>query len=112
MPTTCPTRTHSEIAHDATPYTEESTHAEMVSADSTPFAEDGEKQNRVEERAVYAKSQKLGRIGIAFCVSLTKEAQKLGKVLRRFVILSLKQNCSTLKKSIWLPKWAFVSGMT
>jgi len=82
MPTTCPTRTRPDIARDATPYTEELTHAEMVSADATPFAADGEKRNRVEELAAYAKSQGLGRIGIAFCVSLTKEAQKLGKILR------------------------------
>jgi len=30
----------------------------------------------------FAKSQGLQRIGIDFCVSLTKEAQKLGRLLR------------------------------
>lgn len=83
MPTTCPTRTAAEIARDAAPYNnDERTHAAMVSADATPFSEDGQKRNRVEELAAYAKSMGMQRIGIAFCVSLTKEAQKLGRILR------------------------------
>jgi uncharacterized metal-binding protein len=82
MPLTCPTRTHQAIARDATPYRDAATHAEMVAADRTPIAEDGSKRNRVEELAEFAKSQGMNRIGIAFCVSLTKEAQKLGKLLR------------------------------
>jgi uncharacterized metal-binding protein len=77
MPTTCPTLTHPEVAWDAAPYKEPSTHTEMESADGTPFATDGQKRNRIEELAEYAKSQGIERIGIAFCVSLTKEAQKL-----------------------------------
>jgi uncharacterized metal-binding protein len=83
MPATCPTLTHPEVARDATPYQEPSLHAEMVSADGTPFTADGQKRNRVEEIAEFAKAQGMGRIGIAFCVSLTKEAQKLGRLLHQ-----------------------------
>lgn len=83
MPSTCPTLTHPEVSRDAGPYQEPGTHAQMVSADGTPFTLEGQKRNRVEELAQYAKSQGMGRIGIAFCVSLTKEAQQLGRMLRK-----------------------------
>jgi uncharacterized metal-binding protein len=82
MPTTCPTRTDPDIASDATPYSDEANHRVMIAADATPISDDGQKRSRVEERAAYAKSMGMQRIGIAFCVSLTKEAQKPGRILR------------------------------
>jgi uncharacterized metal-binding protein len=54
----------------------------MLAADAIPFAPDGGLRNRVEELVAYAKSQGFRRIAIAFCVSLTKEAQKLGHMLQ------------------------------
>jgi uncharacterized metal-binding protein len=54
----------------------------MASADATAISEDGRKRSRVEELVTYAKSMGMQRIGVAFCVSLTKEAQKLGRMLR------------------------------
>lgn len=82
MPTTCPTRTLPEMARDAEPYTDKRVRATMGAADATPFSDEGQKRNRVEELIAFARSMKMQRIGIAFCVSLTKEAQKLGRILR------------------------------
>lgn len=82
MPPACPTRTHPAIARDPTPYTGEGLRAEMADADTTPFAPDGSLRNRVEELIAYSKARGFKRIGIAFCVSLTKESQRLGRMLR------------------------------
>ena len=83
MPTTCPTLTHANLTRDARPYLEPATHDEMVSADATPTTEDGRLRNRVEELVTYARAQRLRRIGIAFCVTLLREAQRLGRILRQ-----------------------------
>jgi uncharacterized metal-binding protein len=83
MPSGCPTRTNPHLAHDPAPYLEDATRAAMVAADATPFGPEGEVRSRVEELATYAALQGMRRIGIAFCVSLTKEAQALGTRLRR-----------------------------
>ncbi|HUX41668.1 MAG TPA: DUF1847 domain-containing protein [Rectinemataceae bacterium] len=82
MPTTCPTRTLPELSRDAEPYLEEALHAEMLVADAAPFTGEGRLRNRVEELVFYAKESGLRRIGVAFCVSMTKEAQRLGRILR------------------------------
>ncbi|OHE62797.1 MAG: hypothetical protein A2413_12530 [Treponema sp. RIFOXYC1_FULL_61_9] len=81
MPKACPTRTHPEISRDPRPYGEEALDAQMKDADATPYTSGGVLRNRMEELIAYAKSQDLRRIGIAFCVSLTKEAQRLGGLL-------------------------------
>jgi uncharacterized metal-binding protein len=82
MPTTCPTRTQPEITRVPEVYAPEPIHAEMLVADAAPFTPEGELRNRVEEVIFYAKEQGFRRIGIAFCVSLTKESQKLGCMMR------------------------------
>ena len=82
MPPACPTRTRAEVARDTLPYADAAMRNEMSVADSAPFADDGSLRNRVEELAFYAKAQGFRRIGIAFCVSLIKEAQQLGRLLR------------------------------
>ncbi len=82
MPATCPTRARPELARDARPYLAPSVHAEMVAADATPFAPDGALRNRVEELVAYTKAQGFHRIGVAYCVTLAKEAQQLGRLLR------------------------------
>ena len=82
MPTTCPTRTLPGIACEAKPYLEEKLHAEMLVADAAPFTPEGRLRSRVEELAFYAKGMGMKRIGVAFCVSMTKEAQRLGRLLR------------------------------
>lgn len=81
MPKTCPTRTHLPVTHDPAPYLEPELHEQMVVADATPFKEDRVLRNRVEELVAYAKGRGMHKIGIAFCVSLIKEAQRLGKIL-------------------------------
>jgi len=82
MPKTCPTRTSSALARDPTPYLAEPAHAEMLAADAAPFDEGGRPRNRVEELVFFAKARGMRRIGVAFCVSMAKEAQRLGKILR------------------------------
>ncbi len=83
MPGTCPTRTAPEIAQDATPYRAPPTHALMVAADAAPFTGDGALRTRVEEIAAYAELRGYQRLGIAYCVTLTDEAQRLGCWLRQ-----------------------------
>ncbi|MBI2393050.1 MAG: DUF1847 domain-containing protein, partial [Deltaproteobacteria bacterium] len=83
MPKTCPTRTHLALAHDPAPYREPERHATMVAADGTPFTGERVLRNRVEELVAYAHARGLAKIGVAFCVSLIKEAQHLGKLLKR-----------------------------
>lgn len=82
MPTTCPTRTASAIARDARPYLDDATHREMLVADAAPFDESGRLRNRVEELVFFAREMGMRRIGVAYCVSMTKEAQRLGRILR------------------------------
>lgn len=83
MPPACPTLTHPAITRDATPYVGVDIHAVMVDADATPFAPDGSLRNRVEELLAFSKARGFRRIGIAFCVSLPKESQKLGRMIRQ-----------------------------
>jgi uncharacterized metal-binding protein len=82
MPKTCPTRTDAEIATDATPYLDDERAKVMRAADNTPFSEDGSKRNRVQELANFAKARGMHRVGIAFCVTLIKEAQELARQLQ------------------------------
>lgn len=82
MPRTCPTRTRPEIAREAAPYLERGLHEEMLVADAAPFDETGRLRNRVEELLYFAKARGMRKLGVAFCVSMTKEAQALGRILR------------------------------
>jgi len=82
MPGACPTRTRPELAHDPAPYLEPDRQALMRAADATPFSEDRRLRNRVEELVAFARHRGMGKVGVAFCVSLIREAQRLGEVLR------------------------------
>jgi uncharacterized metal-binding protein len=82
MPRTCPTRTEAAIATDAEPYRDAGTAAVMHAADRTPFFEDGRKRDRVQELADFALARGMRRVGVAFCVTLIKEAQALARELR------------------------------
>jgi uncharacterized metal-binding protein len=82
MPKTCPTKTEADIATDPSPYLDEDRASVMRAADKTPFAEDGTKRNRVQELANFANARGMRRIGIAFCVTLVKEAQELARQLK------------------------------
>ncbi len=81
MPVGCPTLTRTELVQDVRPYLEPERAALMQVANQTPLAEDGSRRTRVEELIHFAHLRKLTRIGVAFCVSLTKEAQALGRAL-------------------------------
>jgi uncharacterized metal-binding protein len=54
----------------------------MRASDSTPFTEDGRLRTRVEELVAFARSRGMRRVGVAFCVSLIREAQQLGRMLK------------------------------
>lgn len=82
MPKTCPTRTEPAIATDVTPYLDEGRAEVMRVADQTPFSEEGRMRNRVEELASFARARGMRRVGIAFCVTLIKEAQELARQLQ------------------------------
>jgi uncharacterized metal-binding protein len=82
MPRTCPTRTHAEIARDAAPYLEGERQALMRAADGTPFDEEGRLRSRVDELVAFARARGMRRVGVAFCVSLIREAQELGRRLQ------------------------------
>jgi uncharacterized metal-binding protein len=77
MPPSCPTLTHAPIARGIRAYLTPDRQELMRVADETPFAEDGHLRNRVEELAHFARGRGMKRIGIAFCVSMRKEAQRL-----------------------------------
>ncbi len=81
MPRTCPTRTHADVARDATPYLSPERRALMRAADATPFAEHGRLRTRVEELVAFARARGVRRVGVAFCVTLIREAQELGRRL-------------------------------
>jgi uncharacterized metal-binding protein len=82
MPTTCPTRTHTELATDVSGYRSDDRMALMRAADATPFAEGRRLRSRVEEVAEYAKRRGMRRVGVAFCVSLLQESQRLARILQ------------------------------
>ncbi len=81
MPKTCPTLTHSTLTKETSAYMQESLRTMMQAADKTPFTSDRVLRNRVEELIFYCHELGLKRIGIAFCVTLMTEAQKLAKLL-------------------------------
>jgi uncharacterized metal-binding protein len=81
MPKTCPTRTHPALAGDATPYLSPERQSLMRAADATPFAEGGRLRTRVEELVAFARARGMRRVGVAFCVTLIREAQELGRRL-------------------------------
>jgi uncharacterized metal-binding protein len=83
MPTTCPTRTHRDVAGDATPYLAPDLQALMQAADGTPIDAEGRVRTRVEELVAFAHARGMRRVGVAFCVSLIREAQELGRRLER-----------------------------
>jgi uncharacterized metal-binding protein len=82
MPKTCPARIDAAVATDETPYLASDRAETMRIADQTPFTEDGCQRNRVEELVTFARGRGMRRIGIAFCVTLIKEAQELARQLR------------------------------
>jgi uncharacterized metal-binding protein len=80
-PRDCPTTTHSDVATDVSGYLSPERQALMQVANDAPFTPDGRLRNRVEELVFFAQSRGMQRIGVAFCVSLLKEAQELGRIL-------------------------------
>jgi uncharacterized metal-binding protein len=54
----------------------------MRAADATPFKPDHTLRNRVEEVAHFARARGMKRVGVAFCVSLLEESQRLARLLQ------------------------------
>jgi uncharacterized metal-binding protein len=82
MPAACPTRTRPDLTRDPAPYLTPERRALMQAVDATPFTEDRRLRSRVEELVAFARARGIARVGIAFCVSLIREAQRLGEILR------------------------------
>ncbi len=53
----------------------------MRAADLTPFDETRRLRTRVDELVAFARARGARRVGVAFCVSLIREAQALGRRL-------------------------------
>lgn len=81
MPQSCPTLTHEPLARRIRPYLTPERQALMRAADETPFTEDRQLRTRVEELAHFARRSGMRRVGVAFCVSMRKEAQRLADKL-------------------------------
>lgn len=81
MPSTCPTLTHGDVVTDISPYLEEPLRKVMQVADQTPYTANRVLRNRVEELIIYTQKMGYRRVGIAFCVSLMREAQRLAQLL-------------------------------
>ncbi len=81
MPRDCPTTTHPDVAKDVSGYVSPERQALMRAANDAPYTPDGRLRTRVEELVFFARSQGMRRIGVAFCVSMIKEAQALARIL-------------------------------
>lgn len=81
MPEGCPSLTRPELTKDVSPYLEPDTAHLMRVADAAPFTPERQKRNRVEELIFFAQERGLTRLGVAYCVSMTKEAQALARRL-------------------------------
>jgi len=81
MPRDCPTLTHGDVAKDVAGYAGEDAAATMSVANDAPIDPEGRLRTRVEELVFFAKARGWRRIGVAFCVTLTREAQQLGRIL-------------------------------
>lgn len=78
MPKTCPSRTEA-AAKDAASYLEADRHELMRVADQAPMTAEKALRTRVEELIFFAQGRGLRRVGIAYCVTLQKEAQELAR---------------------------------
>lgn len=81
MPQGCPTLTRPDLTKDVSSYLEPERAELMRVADLAPFDSFHQKRNRVDELLFFVRARQLSRVGVAFCVSLTKEAQELGRRL-------------------------------
>ena len=81
MPKPCPTRNQAETSKDVAGYQGSERQALMRAADEAPFKPDRQLRSRVEELVFYAKARGVRRVGVAFCVTLLKEAQVLARLL-------------------------------
>ena len=80
-PDDCPSRAQAALTHDPGAYLGADRRALMAVADQLPFDQDHRLRNRVEELVAFAKARSVTRVGVAFCVSLIREAQRLGEIL-------------------------------
>jgi uncharacterized metal-binding protein len=81
MPDACPSRTSPALTHAPSAYLAPDRSALMRAADALPFDAGGRLRNRVEELVAFAKARGVEKVGVAFCVSLIREAQALGRIL-------------------------------
>src|SRR3990167_1849687 len=83
MPRNCPTLSRPDLAKNVESYLEPERAELMRVADLAPFDDQHRQRNRVEELLFFVRARRYSRVGVAFCVSLTKEAQELGRRLEQ-----------------------------
>lgn len=83
MPASCPTLTRPDLTKDVSSYLEPERAELMRVADLAPFDHQHQKRTRVDELLFFVRARQYARVGVAFCVSLTKEAQELGRRLEQ-----------------------------
>ncbi len=80
VPENCPTKIRSDLLERAKQTLREPENKEMAQAVAKTWKDYG-KLTRVEETVLYAKLRGFKKLGIAFCVGLSEEAEKMTNVL-------------------------------
>lgn len=96
-PEFCPSLRHSELLAEAKKKLQEETNLEMARDVARTWKEYG-KLTRVEETIQYARNRRYNKLGIAFCVGLSEEAEKLTNLLinEKFDITSVCCMCGAM----------------
>ncbi len=96
-PEFCPTHRQPEALAAARQKLDEPENSEMARSVAKTWKEYG-KLTRVEETIQYARLRGYGKLGIAFCVGLSEEAEKLTNLLinERFEVVSVSCMCGAL----------------
>lgn len=96
-PAFCPSKNHAALLADAKERLKEETNREMAQAVARTWKEYG-KLTRVEETMEYARIRGFKKLGIAFCIGLSEEAEKLTNLLmnEKFDVVSVCCMCGAM----------------
>jgi uncharacterized metal-binding protein len=96
-PEFCPSLKHTKLLSEAKKKLKEETNLEMARDVARTWKEYG-KLTRVEETIQYARNRRYNKLGIAFCVGLSEEAEKLTNLLinEKFDVASVCCMCGAM----------------
>jgi len=96
-PAFCPSFRHADLLADAKKKLQEETNCEMARDVARTWKEYG-RLTRVEETIQYARNRGYKKLGIAFCVGLSEEAEKLTNLLfnEKFDVISVCCMCGAM----------------